>query len=229
MGSRHRHRLCNQVLPRPRDDSRYSRCSAQALGQEPSLGLAARWAQRDGAGKPLADQYQAQGLEMLGVHAQFDDGSVEAGLADMLIRMESGRFKVFKHLTGWFDEYRLYHRKDGRVHKEGDDLMSATRYAVVMLALREDGYPTQAALDQIRSRRVDGGVTQIMMAAYLRSQPWTSAGGGAKRNGTGHDVSGSRGTRHTGASASHCFRERAGHSADTSAARGPCGFRARTD
>ena len=51
----------------------------------------------------------------------------------MLIRMESGRFKVFKHLTDWFNEYRLYHRKDGRVHKEGDDLMSATRYAVMML------------------------------------------------------------------------------------------------
>ena len=47
------------------------------------------------------------------------------------------------------------------MHKEGDDLMSATRYAVVMLALREDGYPTQAALDQIRSRRVDGGVTSM--------------------------------------------------------------------
>jgi len=27
----------------------------------------------------------------------------------------------------------LYHRKDGRVHKEGDDLMSATRYAIMML------------------------------------------------------------------------------------------------
>ena len=35
--------------------------------------------------------------------------------------------------SDWFDEYRLYHRKDGRVHKEGDDLMSATRYAVMML------------------------------------------------------------------------------------------------
>ena len=89
----------------------------------------------EGAGKPLANQYQAQGLDMLCAHAQFDDGSVsvEAGLADMLIRMESGRFKVFKHLTDWFDEYRLYHRKDGRVHKEGDDLMCATRYAVMML------------------------------------------------------------------------------------------------
>jgi len=27
----------------------------------------------------------------------------------------------------------LYHRKDGKVVKEGDDLMSATRYAVMML------------------------------------------------------------------------------------------------
>jgi hypothetical protein len=89
----------------------------------------------EGAGVALAKQYTAQGLDMLWTHAQFEDGSVsvEAGIADMLIRMESGRFKVFKHLTDWFDEYRLYHRKDGRVHKEGDDLMSATRYAVMML------------------------------------------------------------------------------------------------
>jgi hypothetical protein len=91
----------------------------------------------------LADQYQAQGLDIVGVHAQFDDGSVsvEAGLADMLIRMESGRFKVSKHLTDWFDEYRLYHRKDGRVHKEGDDLMSATRYAVMMLRYARTDVP----------------------------------------------------------------------------------------
>lgn len=27
--------------------------------------------------------------------------------------MESGRFKVFKHLNDWFEEFRLYHRKDG--------------------------------------------------------------------------------------------------------------------
>jgi phage terminase large subunit-like protein len=89
----------------------------------------------EGAGKPLAEQYSKQGLDMLFEHAQFEDGSVsvEAGLQDMLIRMESGRFKAFKHLNDWFDEFRLYHRKDGKVHKEGDDLMSATRYAVMML------------------------------------------------------------------------------------------------
>jgi hypothetical protein len=68
-------------------------------------------------------------------HAQFPDGSVsvEAGLLDMLDRMKTGRFKVFKHLTEWFEEFRLYHREDGAVVKEQDDLMSATRYGVMMV------------------------------------------------------------------------------------------------
>src|SRR5438067_10576592 len=72
---------------------------------------------------------------MLHNHAQFDDGSVsvEAGLMDMLTRMQTGKFKVFKHLNDWWEEFRLYHRKDGKVVKEGDDLMSATRYALMML------------------------------------------------------------------------------------------------
>ncbi len=89
----------------------------------------------EGAGIALAKQYEAQGLDMLHEHAQFEDKSVsvEAGLMDMLDRMQTGRFKVFKHLNDWFDEFRLYHRKDGKVVKEGDDLMAATRYAVMML------------------------------------------------------------------------------------------------
>src|SRR6476659_2408784 len=52
---------------------------------------------------------------------------------DMLDRMQTGRFKVFKHLNDWWEEFRLYHRKDGKVVKEGDDLMAATRYALMML------------------------------------------------------------------------------------------------
>jgi hypothetical protein len=89
----------------------------------------------EGAGVALARQYGAQGLDMLVDHAQFEDGSVsvEAGLMDMLDRMKTGRFKVFAHLNDWFEEFRLYHRKDGRVVKEGDDLMAATRYALMML------------------------------------------------------------------------------------------------
>jgi len=90
---------------------------------------------QEGAGIALAEQYRAQGLDMLFDHAQYPDGSVsvEAGLLDMLTRMEGGRFKVFRHLNDWFEEFRLYHRKDGRVVKERDDLMSATRYGVMSL------------------------------------------------------------------------------------------------
>jgi phage terminase large subunit-like protein len=67
----------------------------------------------DGAGISLADQYRAEGLNMMWEHAQFDDGSVsvEAGLMMMLSRMQNGTFKVFDHLLDWFEEFRLYHRR----------------------------------------------------------------------------------------------------------------------
>ena len=89
----------------------------------------------EGAGQALAQQYRKEGLNLLHEHAQYQDKSisVEAGLLDMLIRMEAGRFKVFDHLNDWFEEFRLYHRRDGKVFKERDDLISATRYAVMML------------------------------------------------------------------------------------------------
>lgn len=95
-----------------------------------------------GAGIELAEQYKTQGVAMLHEMAQFPESdehtatsrvSVEAGLAEMLDRMLTGRLKVASHLTEWFDEFRLYHRKDGKVVKEYDDLLSATRYLMMML------------------------------------------------------------------------------------------------
>lgn len=87
-----------------------------------------------GSGDQLARQYRQAGMSMLAERATHDAGGngVEAGLMDMLERMESGRFKVFSTVTEWFDEYRLYHRKDGKVVKEFDDLISASRYALMM-------------------------------------------------------------------------------------------------
>jgi hypothetical protein len=87
-----------------------------------------------GSGEELAAQYRAQGLNTLPERATFEDGGngVEAGVTEMLDRMLTNRFKVFKHLTEWFGEFRLYHRKDGKIVKERDDLISATRYAVMM-------------------------------------------------------------------------------------------------
>ena len=91
--------------------------------------------QRDkGSGEQLAEQYRKQGLAMLRNRATFEDGSngVEAGIAEMLTRMQTMRLRVFSHLADWFEEFRLYHRKDGLIVKDGDDLMAATRYALMM-------------------------------------------------------------------------------------------------
>ncbi len=87
-----------------------------------------------GSGEQLAAQYRAHGLALLPERATFDDGTngVEAGLSDMLQRMQTGRWKVFSTCTEWFEEFRLYHRKDGRIVKERDDLISASRYALMM-------------------------------------------------------------------------------------------------
>ena len=87
-----------------------------------------------GSGEALKDQYQAQGLNMLPEKATFTDGGngVEAGVMDMLDRMQTGRWKVFSTCGGWLQEFRLYHRVDGLIVKERDDRISASRYALMM-------------------------------------------------------------------------------------------------
>lgn len=96
-----------------------------------------------GDGIQLAEQYRSHGANMLHEHAQLPETgdekgvstsrvSVEAGLMEMHEAMKQGKFKVFAGLTEWFDEFRLYHRKNGQVVKLQDDVMSATRYGYVM-------------------------------------------------------------------------------------------------
>ena len=98
-----------------------------------------------GSGEALANQYRKYGVKMLkdkATHApdhkagekEGEGGNgVEAGLMDMLDRMQTGRLKVARHLNDWFEEFKLYHREDGKVVKLADDLMSATRYGLMML------------------------------------------------------------------------------------------------
>lgn len=91
------------------------------------------------SGGTLREDYARYGLRMAATHAQFPDGGngVEAGLMAILQRMQTGRFKVFSHLEDWWSEFRLYHRKDGIIVKERDDLMDASRYMVMMLRIAE--------------------------------------------------------------------------------------------
>ncbi len=92
-----------------------------------------------GSGDQLADQYAKLGLNMWHERATFEDetNGVEAGLSDMLQRMQTGRWKVFISCREWLEEFRLYHRKDGKVVKERDDVISASRYALMMKRFAE--------------------------------------------------------------------------------------------
>jgi len=71
---------------------------------------------------------------LLPERATFDDGThgVEAGVSEMLQMMQTGRWKVFSNCVEWIEEFRLYHRKDGKIVKERDDVLSASRYALMM-------------------------------------------------------------------------------------------------
>ena len=102
-----------------------------------------------GSGKALAEQYRESGINMLYEHATHEQGGigVEAGIMDMIERMRSGRFKVDESLTEWFEEFRLYHRKNGKIVKLHDDIISATRYALMMIRHSEIETDTTEELD----------------------------------------------------------------------------------
>lgn len=88
-----------------------------------------------GSGKQQKSYYEEAGWEMLDLHAQWLDGSngVEAGIVEMYRLMELGKFKVFGHLSGFFEEKMNYHRdENGKIVKIEDDILSAIRYAYMM-------------------------------------------------------------------------------------------------
>jgi phage terminase large subunit-like protein len=96
------------------------------------------------SGRPLSDIYRADfKVNMLrdpfsnppspGQREGQGGNGVEVGIMSMLNRMEMNRFHVFKTLPQWFEEYRMYHRREGKIVAINDDLMSATRYAVQSL------------------------------------------------------------------------------------------------
>lgn len=87
-----------------------------------------------GSGAQLAKLYKALDLKTLRTHAHWPDGSIstEAAVLEMQQRLQDGRLRVRADLGDWFEEYRLYHRKDGQLVKVRDDLLSATMKAIMM-------------------------------------------------------------------------------------------------
>lgn len=82
-------------------------------------------------GKKLLDEYRNLMLNLVEA-----DNAVEAGILALYRRMGSGRLKVFRTLANWLREFRIYRRDDkGKVVKENDHAMDATRY-LIMTGLR---------------------------------------------------------------------------------------------
>lgn len=134
-----------------------------------------------GSGFQLAQQYRDAGVNMLHEMAQFPETgdelghkisrtSVEAGVLAMLQAFQANdpavyakqlaaakgvkplRIKVFNTLPDWFEEFRLYHRKDGKIVKLRDDMMAATRYGYMMLRYAQTPpEPHKSMLDPKRS------------------------------------------------------------------------------
>jgi hypothetical protein len=58
--------------------------------------------------------------------------AVEAGIYQTWQLMSAGKLKVFRSLGNWLSEFRLYQRdRDGKILKQNDHLMDATRYLVM--------------------------------------------------------------------------------------------------
>lgn len=118
-----------------------------------------------GSGEQLAQQYRNGGANMLperATHAPADGqkegeggNGLEAGVSDMLDRMQTGRWKVFSTCTAWLAEFRMYHRKDGLIVKLNDDVISASRYGMMMLrhAITEPKRSTLGAGGNYSGRR----------------------------------------------------------------------------
>ena len=90
-------------------------------------------------------QYEDAGLDMMSEAASFPDkgNSVEAGVQMMLDRMRGDRWRVFRDQNdGWLEEFRMYHRDaNGMLVKQGDDAISASRYAMMMLRYGRTNIP----------------------------------------------------------------------------------------
>ena len=106
----------------------------------PGVGDAA--AVNQGDGQKILDLYHKQGVRM-----RLADKSVDAGIQDVLERLAVGRLKVFSTCQKWLEEYRRYSYDDaGRIRKQDDHLMDASRYAVrgLKYATTQRIAPTQA-------------------------------------------------------------------------------------
>jgi hypothetical protein len=96
-------------------------------------------------GQQLIERYRLLGLDI-----ENADNSVEAGIFEVFERMTTGRLKVFRSLSNWRSEFRLYRRDEkGKIVKADDHLMDATRYLVKSGLMRAATRPNAGAVNKV--------------------------------------------------------------------------------
>jgi hypothetical protein len=95
-------------------------------------------------GERLIELYRRAGLDI-----EPANNSVEAGIYEIRQRLLSGKLKVFKSLTNWLAEYRLYRRDEkGKVVKLKDHAQDAGRYCIMSgLERAKQPGPSAASLE----------------------------------------------------------------------------------
>lgn len=78
-------------------------------------------------GRQLLQSYMDEGLKLCCA-----DNAVESGIYKVWQLLANGQLKVFKSCALWWDEFYIYRRDEkGKVVKEKDHLMDATRYGIM--------------------------------------------------------------------------------------------------
>jgi len=91
-----------------------------------------------GKGVTLAQVYRDHQVNMLGVSARYDDKigggqGQEQIIMEMIERAQTGRLKVFSTCHEFWEEFRNYHRKDGKLVDRDEDVLKAAFYGLMML------------------------------------------------------------------------------------------------
>lgn len=89
-------------------------------------------------GDKLKVAYSDAGLSMLSMSARYDNDTggrqeEEPIITDILQRMVTGRWKVFSSCSYWLEEFRSYHRKNGILVANREDVLKASFYAMMMI------------------------------------------------------------------------------------------------
>lgn len=125
-----------------RKDERDTLYHAEAIRRRGDDWIPVAWphdgAQREkSSGKQLQQIYKDHGLNMLGRSARYDNdvGGAQPQwpiISEIQERCATDRLKVFSTCTEFFEEYRQYHTKDGKIVSRNDDALKAMFYALMM-------------------------------------------------------------------------------------------------